>query len=71
MDHIFESSVVEDFDDRPLKKVKWCPEPDFLESDRKLNGDSLSWLDLLELDRKINSYPLPSLLSPMIEFMFI
>ena len=71
MDHIVESSAVEDFDDRPLKKVKWCPKPDFFELDRKLNGDPLSSLDLLELDRKMNSDPLPSGASPIIEFMFI
>ena len=38
MDHIDESSAVEDFDNRPSKKIK-CSEPDFLDSDRKLNGN--------------------------------
>jgi hypothetical protein len=38
----------------------------FLESDRKLNVDPLSSLDLLELDRKIISDSLPSPASPTI-----
>jgi len=40
MDHIVESSAVEDFDNRPSKKIK-CSEPDFLDSDRKLNSDPI------------------------------
>ncbi|XP_066340582.1 uncharacterized protein [Miscanthus floridulus] len=40
MDHIDESSAVEDFDNRPSKKIK-CSEPEFLDSDRKLNSDPI------------------------------
>ena len=63
MDHIVESSAVEDFDNWPSKKII----PDFLDLDRKLNGDPLTSMHLFELDRKLNSDPIPSPASPSIQ----
>lgn len=60
MDHIVESSTIEDFNDLPLKKAKSF-EPDLI------NGDLLPSPDSLESDRKINSHPLPSPTSPIIQ----
>jgi hypothetical protein len=59
MDHIVESSTIEDFNDLALKKAK-SSEPDLI------NGDLLPSPDSLESDRKINSHPLPSPTSPII-----